>query len=182
MIKLKITPEIIQKAESKLLNLRKKNNSFMDGERELNGLIGQILACEYLQAEDHSTTRYDLIKNGKTIDVKTKTRSVEPRLNAHFRCHVPKHCCEEKKCDYFVFVGLEKSLNFGWLLGKLTWESFKEKAEFCPQGTLDPYSNEKFPLIFKASEYSVFIDELEPIKFINNDFYLIEKEKDWYFQ
>jgi hypothetical protein len=67
-----------------------------------------------------------------------------------------------------------------------TWQInlgiIQRKSRICPQGTLDPYSNEKFPLIFKASEYSVFIDELEPIKFINNDFYLIEKEKDWYFQ
>jgi len=177
MIKLKITPEIIQKAKSKLLNLRKANNSFMDGEREINGLIGQILVAEYLQAEDHSTTRYDLIKGGKTIDVKTKTRSVAPRLKAYFRCHVPEHCWKEKKCDFFVFVGIEKSLNFAWILGKLTWEAFHEKAECCPKGTLDPHSNPRFPLVFKATEYSVFIDQLEPIKFINKNYPLIVEKK-----
>ena len=166
MVKLRITDEIIQEAQSRHRELGCLQNSFMKGERQTAGLIGQILVREYLGAEDVSNFDYDLIRGGKTIDVKTKTCGVAPRVG--FLCSVPIHCAETKKCDYFAFIRVSKDFKFGWLLGAILWEDFRAKSTLYHKDEIDPTSPEGNPFVFQQTEYMISSEMLTPFnKFVN---------------
>ena len=166
MIKFHITSEIIQEAESRHKELGTLRGSFMNGERQISGLIGQILVRQYLGAEDVSNYHYDLIRNGKTIDVKTKTCGVAPRTG--FLCSVPIGCAETKKCDYFAFIRVHKNFDYAWLLGAISWERFKNKSILYNKGEIDPTSPKDNPFVFQQTEYMISSAELKPFdSFVN---------------
>ncbi|MGD1452498.1 hypothetical protein [Vibrio harveyi] len=107
-------PEYIyQKAEERAENQVIFKRSYREDEANGVGCLGEVIAecwmdknfIEY-EAELECTT-HDYRVNGKTIDVKTKDRTVKPRRN--YDNTAPCYNHEHQKPDYFLFITLERS-------------------------------------------------------------------------
>ena len=91
--------------------------------------------------EDDPTYDHDLIVAGRTVDVKTKERTVAPEL--HYDCTVPDYNREFQQPEVYLFVSLltdrsEGCSRFvrGWVLGSIAAVKFDRIAErWTPQQT-----------------------------------------------
>ena len=101
MRKFKITDTALDRAKARAAKLPLLNNSIRKGEGSLVAYIGEEVAKAVLGGEIEDTYDYDLVYHnpcsGKfTVDVKTKERTVEPRLN--YNCTVADFNTKQK-CD-----------------------------------------------------------------------------------
>lgn len=99
--------------------------SFMDGNRNLAGLLGEYLFFQLFRTKlkyvGNTVFDYDFISNsGKTYDVKTKTQGidVDPIVGRGepFDASIPLYS-QGMKCDDYVFVRVHKDYQKAWLLG-----------------------------------------------------------------
>lgn len=110
------------------------------------GALGEIVALNYLQQlnvtiHDAKEITHDLLVNNKTIDVKTKERTVPPK--PHYDCSVPHYLNGIQEPDYYLFVSLQSNGQTGinrftkaWILGTLPNHTFKQQATlWTPQQT-----------------------------------------------
>lgn len=75
------------------------------------GVLGEVLARRWLKTAGvnvipTNTTQHDLrmSEGGKTIDVKTKDRTVTPRMD--YEASVPLYNHDHQRPDYYLFVSL----------------------------------------------------------------------------
>lgn len=132
-----ITEEILSQAREKAAELGQLRNSITEGDGNLAAFVGEICAQQVIGGEIKNTFEFDILgKDGITWDVKTKRRTVKPRL-AYF-CSVADFNTTQR-CDRYLFVSL---LNFekAYVLGWTPKEDFYEQAKFYKKGEVDPTS------------------------------------------
>jgi hypothetical protein len=108
------------------------------------GAMGELVAMRYLNAAgvlylDEGKVNHDLRTAHGTMDVKTKERTVEPRLT--YDCTVPDYVGDAQKPDWYLFVSLLSDkragvgrFKRGWVLGTIRREAFYEVAtEWNPE-------------------------------------------------
>lgn len=108
-----ISEHIYQEAEKRAKNQSIFTKSHRKDEANGVGCLGEVIA-EYWMA-NHSIeflselecTTHDYRVNNKTIDVKTKDRTVKPRID--FDNSAPYYNHEHQKPDYFFFITLERN-------------------------------------------------------------------------
>jgi hypothetical protein len=102
------------------------------------GRIGELVVMDYLQQHGIAyrkvySTRHDIVVHGKRWEIKTKERSVEPRLE--FDCTIPDYNADHQDPEVYVFVSLlskdrrsDDLLRFesAWILGAISSEYFHE--------------------------------------------------------
>ena len=135
-------------------------NSITKGEGNAAGFLAEIVVASLLDAEMKSTKNYDLVlKNGDTVDVKTKRTKVPPK--DYYECSIAETSLHQD-CDYYVFT---RCLPDGtiYILGDCSKSDYFERAKFLKQG--EPDGDNGF--IVKANCFNL------PIKDLTNDLCLL---------
>ena len=79
---MKIIPHnstMVQEALRKAKKLGELNNSITKGHGNAAGYLGEESVASYLNADVVTNRNHDLVLNNKTIEVKTKRRTVKPQ-------------------------------------------------------------------------------------------------------
>lgn len=159
MIEVPISKIQLNAARIKAEQMGTLKNSITRGEANLEGFLGEILVAKHIKAQVKNTYDYDLIKDGRKIDVKTKRCTSPPR--ADYECSIAAYNTKQK-CDYYIFVRILEDHSRGWILGGMPKEDYFKKSRFCKKGKIDEKSN--LGWTFKADCYNLEIKELEEIK------------------
>ena len=158
MRKFKITKAALKRAQLRADKLPLLNNSIRKGEGSLVAYIGEEVAKAVLGGEIEDTYDYDLRYGSKTVDVKTKERTVPPRPN--YNCTVADFNTKQG-CDEYAFVSVLNDYSTAWYLGKISKKDFYKEAKFYKKGELDPDSPPSKDFYFKADCYNIPISKLD---------------------
>lgn len=132
--KCEITKDIISQAKKYKNNVGTFKGSFTNGERAINGFIGEILLNNILNGKMVRNFDYDILKDGYKIDVKTKTISQsEPHENMEVSVSSLK---QDQDIDLFAFVFIKTDLSTGWILGYLHKRVFNKIARRRMKGDI----------------------------------------------
>jgi hypothetical protein len=160
-----ISPEQLERAEE-LYSFGQLHNSIMEGQSNIYGAIGEILVNDYyedlgFEVEIIGSYDYDLLINGKKIDVKSKKTTVSPL--PHYNCSVAAFNTTQK-CHGYFFTRIHEKKKYGYLLGMRSKKAFYEEATFNRQGEIDKSS--QFGWKFRADCYNLEISKLKgpPVK------------------
>ena len=170
---MKIIPHnstMVQEALRKAKKLGELNNSITKGHGNAAGYLGEESVASYLNADVVTNRNHDLVLNNKTIEVKTKRRTVKPQDS--YEVSISKTSLHQQP-DVYVFVSLQfesrikdgknkgayKGLQHVWLLGSKTPEEYFKAATLWKKGTVDPSNNFKT----HADMYNLPISELDEV-------------------
>ena len=141
MIEVEITQEMLDEAKLKSEDLGVLNRSYLKGEGNMTGFLGERIAKDVLGAEYSNVDRinydHDLIMKGSgiTIDVKTKKTKVEPK--SHYECGIMDYNSNKQHCDFYAFVRVRDDYKVGWFLGVKEKYKYILESKFVPKGTID---------------------------------------------
>ena len=159
MICIKITKNQIQRAK-KLFKFGALSGSITNGKGNLLGSVGEVIVSDYYKAkgvkvDDSSTFNYDLILNGLTVDV--KTRSINQHPKEHYEVRLP-HNNTHQRAQYYLFVMIDPQFKKGWLIGYIKKDDYFKIARFYKKGTArtDGWK-------YRSDTYVITIAELELI-------------------
>lgn len=143
LIEYTVDSKILKEAEKRAKDLGKLKNSITGGAGNVAGFVGEICVRKYLGArssKNDDTYNNDLVYKQKKIEVKTKRRSVAPKLD--YEASVAKTSLHQKP-DYYIFTSLEyedktlitpKTL---WIIGYISYSDFIKNGEFMGKGKID---------------------------------------------
>jgi hypothetical protein len=159
MIRLNISPEQLQRAKE-MYEFNALKNSVTEGKSNIYGAIGEVMVYDHFKdtfdVELENTFDYDLLINGKRIEVKTKKTS-NIVVNEEYNVNIFATSIKQM-CDYYFFTIVTDDFKVCYLLGYLRRFDFYKIATFAKKGEPDgPNFN------FRADSYSVKIKDL--IKF-----------------
>tara|TARA_B100001063_G_scaffold198619_1_gene191235 strand:+ start:130 stop:660 length:531 start_codon:yes stop_codon:yes gene_type:complete len=173
MIKLNFDQSMIDNAIKKAEELGSINNSITSGRGNLAGYLAEIALTKYLGCKNISCDKgrdkydYDLIKDGRKIDVKTKRRTVDPK--PFFEVSIAG-TSKHQKTDTYAFISItfkekrgmgSKAQYYGvesiWLCGFMSKEDYFDKAIFWKKGAVDPSNGFKV----HADMYNIPISDLK---------------------
>jgi hypothetical protein len=161
LIKIPITRDLAHKAalmaEQIPENIR---NSIEKGRNRFIGCLGEAALIEYLESKGSqvkwlSTGDYDLISNGKKLEVKTKKTKVEPLPN--YECSVACYNTKQE-CDYYVFT--RAAPKFVYILGYISPKELYQKGRKMKKGEKDTNMVGDKQFEFKADCINIYIGEL----------------------
>lgn len=153
MIEVQITKDMLYEAQEKASELGILNHSILMGKGNFTGFLGEQVALQVIGGEWCNTYNYDIIFDGKRIDVKTKQTTVKPL--PHYECSVAAYNTKQD-CDEYAFVRVLKDYTVGWFLGSIPKKEYFERARFLRKGDIDP-SND---FTVRADCYNLSIDSL----------------------
>lgn len=166
IVEIAVTPEMLKIAEEKAAKMGILNrHSMMKGERNVEGILGELAALSYLpQAIATDTHDNDLAIGTLTIDVKTKRLTMKPRL--YYDCTVYGYN-PNQNCNLYLFAGVNPEHTKVWLSGFLLKPHFYNKAEFCAAGSTRPLGGGKL-LTYKEDNYVVQVKQLNRVEMLKN--------------
>jgi hypothetical protein len=153
ILKVIITKEMIERATKKAEEMGKLKNSITSGEGSVHGFIGEEIAAFVVGAKEENTYDYDIVKQGRKIDVKTKRVTSEPQ--GHYNCSVADFNTKQK-CDYYLFMRVMDDLSMAYVLGFCPKDEFYQKAHFLKKGDIDD------GFVVKADCYNMKVEDLYP--------------------
>ena len=107
-------------------------------EAKLWGLVGQVMAAKFYGKArfSESTTDYDMILDGKKIEVKTRhTRmTATDQIDLSYRGVIRADALKRQSCEGYVFCLLNLPLRTVWLIGWISKGRFLAKATFQKKG------------------------------------------------
>ena len=152
MKKIKLSDEVLSKAKE--YSKGKTYKRSMRGEEGTNiGAIGEYVAKDYLEgfglavSDNRGTktaTRYDFLVNGKSVEVKTKDRTVPPK--SFYECSVPLYNHSHQKPDWFIFLSLHRidtpymndsRYEDAYILGMTTYDFIEKEGITVMKGEVD---------------------------------------------
>jgi hypothetical protein len=145
MQSLKFNQKMIDQASQWANDLGGIKNSITRGDGNYAGRLGELALAKHLGVEVEDSKDYDIIHDGKKIEVKTKRRAVKPQ--PYYTVNIAATSLHQKP-DIYAFLSMEyldrdsgghysDLLNI-WLCGYKNAEQFFEEASFWPKGTPDP--------------------------------------------
>ena len=147
------TDIMVKSAFLKASKLGSLNNSILSGSGNAAGYLGEEAVADYLGADIVSDGEYnfDLFKDGKRIEVKTKRRTVPPLMTYDVSVSVTS---SHQKPDLLVFVSLQFNrsgivdgrmaygdLEAVWLVGCKKPDAFYRESHTYMPGDIDPDNN-----------------------------------------
>ena len=153
MIEVEVKKEWKQEAKEKAKKMGVLKHSFMKGQGNVYGFLGEIVVANYLKAKIENTYDYDLVKNGIKVDVKSKRCTSKPK--PYYECSVAAYNTKQK-CDFYVFTRILESLDTAWICGIIKKNDFFKNACFYKKG----YTDTSNMMTFKEDTYNLKIDEL----------------------
>lgn len=144
MVETKITEEMIKIAKDRRADMPNViKNSIMGGERTFEGCLGEVVVANYLNADYITTYDFDLIHNGKKIEVKTKVRTVLPK--PFYEVSIANYNTKQL-CDYYVFVSLyvpnkDEYPTIAHIVGYFPKDDYISQSNFLKKGDIDTRNN-----------------------------------------
>ena len=130
-------------------HVKKFHHNILNGKAQVMGSfagrLGELALSKYLGTDIADNKDYDMVVDGKKLEVKTKQRAVKPRPDYIVQVAVySKH----QRPDAYAFL----SLQYGdrdsggkyvdpqhlWLCGFKTTEDYFSESELWPKGYVDP--------------------------------------------
>ena len=147
IVEVKFKDYIVARANAKAKSLGSINNSIRKGKGNIVGYLGEEIVAHYMKADiisnDEGTEKYnyDLVKDGKKIEVKSKERTVPPK--GYYDASVAE-TSRHQKTDIYVFTSIQ--CNGGepvraWICGQKDAKEYFEQARFYAKGDIDPSNN-----------------------------------------
>jgi len=157
----KVKREWINKANKKSEEMGTLRNSITKGKGNTMGFLGEFAVADFLKDCIVSNTYdYDLKVGDRTIDVKTKSCTVKPRVD--YMCSVAAYNTKQK-CDVYVFNRMLRDLSKGWILGWIEKEKYFDEAKFYRKGEQEGDNG----YIVQADCYNLPIKNLHDIEFFS---------------
>lgn len=142
-IEIDITDEMFARAKTKADEMGALRNSIRNGQGNLAGFLGEeVVLTAWGCAESQNTYQHDVTFEGVTFEVKSKDRTVPPRLDymASVANYNPR-----QRADFYVFTSLvrpnkDDRLFFtkGYVIGIMSKEDYLRQATFMKKGQIDP--------------------------------------------
>ena len=161
----KLTPDemaLAYEVGKDVIETEMKNNH--TGNNKLSkyaGYVGQVAAMKYLKAVNVDDYQYDLERNGKRIEVKTKVRKVLPQED-FAACVYASNA--DQLCDVYVFVQAMKKwddprklVHGAYILGWIDRERYNDCFYQVKKGDLDG------DYVEPADAYKIRLGDLRPI-------------------
>ena len=156
------TEDIWRIAEERTHTLPIYPGSHRESEANEVGVLGEVAAEHWMKNyglafkdERHCTTHdYRISRTGRTIDVKTKDRTVAPR--PYYECSVPLYNHSHQRPDYYLFVSLLRDrdtrrlskdirrFTHAYILGAITPNRIDEIGTIWNAGSVDPSNGTTF--------------------------------------
>ena len=156
MRKLIATIDEIKKAAEMAAEMGVLKNSLTKGEGSQAGFLAEIVLARHLKATQSNTYDYDLVMpDGRTIDVKAKRTSVEPK--GHYEVSVLAYNTTQN-CDYYAFCRVLRDMSTLWVLGIVKKKDFYMRANKRLKGDYDPSNGFEF----RCDVYNMKISDLHP--------------------
>ena len=148
-------------AQRKATEMGPINNSFLRGEGNVYGFIGELMFAQVTGGEVDNTYEWDVVMpNGVTVDVKTKCVTSPPFPD--YDCSVAAAQVQQM-CDYYAFVRVLKDLSMGWYLGALTKPTFFNTARWLKAGTVDGSNGWAPPVdCYNVKISDLYLDPAQP--------------------
>jgi hypothetical protein len=158
MEEINITNAMLLRARSRAAKMPKLKNSIRHQRGKLVGLLGEEIVKKFFNVpvkQDEAGYEFDIVSpDGLRLEVKTKERSVVPKLN--YECSVARYN-DKQDCDLYVFVSVLNDYSKGWVCGWLSPKSFKKKSTKFKKGDKDPSNN----FTFRADCRNIKISDLD---------------------
>ena len=166
LVEVKFTDEMLARAKAKAKSLGSINNSIRKGGGNIVGYLGEEIVAHYMKADiisnDKGTEKYnyDLVKDGKKIEVKSKERSVPPK---DFYDASVAETSRHQKTDIYVFTSIKcesgKPVK-AWICGQKDAKEYFEQASFYAKGDIDPSNGWKV----STACHNVPYKDLDPVE------------------
>jgi hypothetical protein len=132
MIRVRITPDMLAHAESRLGKCRYSPDRTAKYGQDIYGFLGEeIFHVVYPEAAWVNTPDCDFIHNDRRVDVKTVATSREPRLT--FEGNVPR-CQYGQKTDDYAFARVHYNKTVGWLIAQMPKDKYMDIAVLRREG------------------------------------------------
>ena len=156
MRKLMATSAEIKLAAQMASEMGVLKNSLTRGGGSQAGFLAEIVVARHIGATQANTYDYDLVMpNGRTIDVKAKRTSVEPKEN--YECSIFAYNTTQA-CDDYAFCRVLNDMSTVWILGIIKKKNYYKRATKRLKGEHDSSNN----FTFKADSYNMKISDLNP--------------------
>lgn len=157
-VEVTVTPKMLREALRKARELGELRNSITNGQGNVIGFLGEMIAHKVIGGRIENTKHYDIVTDdGVKWDVKSKKTSVPPM--DHFECSVSDFNTKQE-CDRYLFVRVMKDYTKGWVIGELPKEEYYEKSTFVREGQYDPRNNWRA----KCDCWNVLFSDLNEVK------------------
>jgi len=133
MIEVRISKEILEKSKIRSKKIGIYSNSAGEGEGMLAGVLGEEIVSEYFKTSLSNTFDYDIIINGLKCDVKTMTTRFNPYKN-DINNYWVRVTNPNQKNDLYIFVFIDITFNYAYLIGWLEHDLFRQQAVFRNKG------------------------------------------------
>jgi hypothetical protein len=158
MIEVEITDEMLRLAWAKSIDMGKIKKSITEGDGNIAGFLGELVANKVLGGTIQNTMDYDIVlDDGTTIDVKTKRCTSAPM--PYYECSVAAYNTVQK-CDKYAFVRVEyvkTKYTRAWFLGTIDKHKYFEKSRKLYKGQKDGTNW----FIVKSDCYNLKIEDLD---------------------
>lgn len=137
MEQLKFDAEMIKDAVEWAAKLGSLNNSITGGDGNFAGRLGELALAKHLGIEVQDDYSYDLVKDGKTIEVKTKRRTVDPQ--EHYDVSVAE-TSRHQHPDVYAFISItldDRKVKRVWLCGYMDCDQYFATAKKMKKGQRD---------------------------------------------
>jgi hypothetical protein len=145
-IEIDITPEMVARAQEKADEMGELKNSIRRGKGNLAGFLGEeVVLAAFVGSVSHNTYQHDITFEEVTFEVKTKDRTVAPRIS--YEASIANFNTKQS-ADFYVFVSLYRvketnDYTRGYIIGIIQKETYKDQAQFLKVGDIDPSNNWK---------------------------------------
>ncbi len=143
-LRVSITPDMIVRAQAKSDEMGVLKNSIRKGTGNLCGFLGEEAVLEaWPGAVSSNTYQHDLVLDGHTFEVKSKDRTVPPRLS--YEASIARYN-PNQRADFYVFVSLfrqDGSLIYedAYICGIISKHEYFKQAKKWYVGDID-YEND----------------------------------------
>jgi len=144
IIEAPFTEEMVDSAKEKAKSLGKIKNSILKGKGNFAGYLGEEIVASYIKAniissdEGEEKYNHDLVLDGRTIEVKTKRRTVPPK---DFYDASVAHTSMHQNPDLYIFVSIqfqESTPIKAWICGQKDSTEYFKQSTFYAKGDVDP--------------------------------------------
>jgi len=146
--------KIQEKAKTEAKELGNLRGSIEDGGGNFAGLLAEFAVAIAIGAVRKPTYEYDIVRNGISIDVKTKRRTVPPK--PRYEASIADFNTEQN-ADVYYFANYNTKTEKISLLGYIGTDRYYELATYHEEGDYDPDND----FYFKADCYNLEYEALQ---------------------
>ena len=180
IIEIPITPEMLQFAQENAHKGSMNQYSMLDGERNIEGLLGELAVHKYLPMLTYEPTKHHdftfALKSGTlTIDAKNKfdvKTYVTPNLD--WDCSIFGYE-GGKKCHMYIFTSTDKNNTKVWIKGYVMKTLLVAPEKFYAAGSFRRTTQGSVQ--YKKDNYVVQVKELNRMDFLKNRLEEITKQQ-----